>query len=106
MNQQDLYARLELIPADFEPSANLRIPQVARPQGHLKARLGQAGHALLNYFCGSTAPRITVSQTRDSQSPGGHRPTQYRVYDPITDQRHSFRSEAELREWLDQRYYR
>jgi hypothetical protein len=62
-------------------------------------RLQHLLRQMVIYFCGSNAPRIQHRGDRPSQS-------DYRVFDPITGQSHSFDSAAEVRAWLDTRYSR
>lgn len=97
MRQQDLYARLELIAPQVPPNKPSRFGPVGRSWGLLKARMAGVGHGLLHYFCGSMEPRILVRQN-------GHGISHYRIYDPFTQQHHTFGSETELRAWLDRRY--
>lgn len=101
------YAKLELI------SPELSRPGAVRPASEPAIRakaatwLKQVGHSLLNYFCGSIEPKISITQRREG--PGAPRDGQawvkFRAYDPVSRQHHTFTSEAELRTWLDQRYY-
>jgi hypothetical protein len=97
MKPNELYARLELI------SPEVKVPETGRNTHWMNfwkrvhGQLDQVGHRLLNYFCGSMDPRISVRQSRNGIA-------QFRVYDPVTQRRLMFRSEAELRVWLDQRY--
>ncbi|NEQ98128.1 MAG: hypothetical protein F6K30_15655 [Cyanothece sp. SIO2G6] len=55
----------------------------------------------LNALVGSSDPVVTKMQGE-----GGDRAALYSVYDPVVQQRVTGLSEAEVRSWLDQRYYR
>lgn len=60
-------------------------------------QLSQAGQTLLSWLTVSREPRI---RQRFHQG----QPIWY-VYDPVSESRHRFDAEADLRQWLDQRYY-
>ncbi len=91
VQNQDLYARLELIAPQPRSSAIARVAAMG-------GRLRQWSHAALRYFVGSQEPRITTQINHDGQRV-------YAVYDPVDQRHHHFASEAEVRGWLDQRYY-
>ncbi|HSM81711.1 MAG TPA: hypothetical protein VLS96_08495 [Nodosilinea sp.] len=97
MKPNSLYAELELI---VEPT--VQSPRSEYSLGHAwavaKTRLAPMATALLAYLCGSTDLRVTVRCDRGGNS-------LYVVYDPVTQQRHTFSSEADLRAWADRRYY-
>ncbi|MGF1567091.1 MAG: hypothetical protein ACFCVD_03285 [Nodosilinea sp.] len=59
--------------------------------------LQQRSQRLISSMTDSTNPQIR--QLRDGD-------LRWRAYDPISGQRASFSSENELRQWLEQRYYR
>jgi hypothetical protein len=105
MKPNSLYAQLELItePIDSQRSMSRdRAPStdysLGRAWARAKVHLRPLGSALLNYFCGSRDLRVTVRRDRQGN-------TQFVAYDPVSQQRHSFSSEHELRVWVDQRYY-
>lgn len=54
--------------------------------------------SLLKLMTGSAEPMIEKRCDRQGQ-------TYYTIYDPVTQQRSEFQSEAEVRTWLEQRYY-
>ncbi|HIK55559.1 MAG TPA: hypothetical protein IGS37_10410 [Synechococcales cyanobacterium M55_K2018_004] len=58
----------------------------------------QVGRSLLRWLSGDSEPRVW--QTCDRQ---GH--TIWHLYDPATQGKTQFGSEAEVRAWLEQRYY-
>ncbi|NER79420.1 MAG: hypothetical protein F6K42_07525 [Leptolyngbya sp. SIO1D8] len=58
----------------------------------------QVGRSLLTLLVGSQTPRIRVYQDFD-------REIRFQLYDPASNQHYSFRSEQDIRAWLDQRYY-
>lgn len=91
MQNQDLYARLELIPSRSEGPATQQGTAISE-------RLRQWANAVLTYFVGSKEPRITTKTDHEGQ-------LFYEVYDPVDQRHHRFGSEAEVRGWLDERYY-
>ena len=94
----DLYAQLEFMPADLEASKTADVSKLARIWRQAVTGLGQIGHSLLNYFCGSMEPRILTKRDRQGD-------VYFVAYDPVSNQRCTFNSEGALRSWLDQRYY-
>ncbi|NJR58283.1 MAG: hypothetical protein HC769_05125 [Cyanobacteria bacterium CRU_2_1] len=54
--------------------------------------------SLLNGFLGNSEPKIYQKRDRYGD-------VYFRVYDPMTGTSSSFKSEQEVRIWLDQRYY-
>ncbi|MFQ4134963.1 hypothetical protein PGN35_001460 [Nodosilinea sp. PGN35] len=104
MKPNSLYAQLELIQEPLEDAAQTDY-SVARVWAVVKRRLRPLGSALLSYLCGSTDLRVTV-QHSGHPSAWGDGKTLFVVYDPVSQQRHTFSSEQELRVWIDQRYYR
>jgi len=105
MKPNSLYAQLELITEPIDRQSTVSSDRahstdysLGRAWARAKAHLRPLGSALLNYFCGSTDLRVTVRRDRQ-----GHH--QFVAYDPVSQQRHSFSSEHELRVWVDQRYY-
>ncbi|RZM81765.1 hypothetical protein [Leptolyngbya iicbica] len=92
MPSDHLYARLELLQTEPHPT------QSALADPPPRARWQRWGQALLNYFVGSTAPRITTHTTHQGQ-------LCYRVYDPVDRRHYTFDSELEVRVWLEGRYY-
>ncbi|PSN12682.1 hypothetical protein C7293_19195 [filamentous cyanobacterium CCT1] len=97
MKPSSLYAQLELIPESLEPSAQSDYA-VGRVWAKAKAQLRPMASQLVAYLCGSNSLRVTVKRNRQGQSA-------FVVYDPVSQQRHTFSSEQELRVWIDQRYY-
>ena len=95
MKPNSLYAQLELIPESRSVETDYSIGRV---WAATKAHLSPMVRGLLAYLCGSTDLSVTVKRDRS-----GHRV--FLAYDPVTQQRHSFSSEQELRVWIDQRYY-
>lgn len=95
VQQQDLYARLELITPELEAQRAINADSL-KPK--ITDRLGQWGNTLLKYFTGSREPRISSHRGADGN-------VYYEVYDPIDRQRHTFSSEHEVRVWLEGRYY-
>ncbi len=101
MKPNSLYAQLELI--QEPPEAPMQTDySVARAWAMVKQRLRPVGSALVAYLCGSTDLHVTVQRVGRRSALGG---TQFVVYDPVSQQRHTFSSEHELRVWIDQRYY-
>lgn len=95
MQQQDLYARLELIqPSDLERST----PNSPNRLSGAQSRLSAWGRTLLKYFLGSKEPQIATKRDLD-----GH--VYYVVFDPVDRRRYMFGSEHEVRVWLEGRYY-
>lgn len=97
MKPNSLYAQLELIQEPLD-SAIQTDYSIARVWVGAKRRLSLLGSALLIYLCGSTD--LSVSVKRDLRGN-----TLFVAYDPVSQQRHTFSSEQELRVWVDQRYY-
>lgn len=97
MKPNSLYAQLELIPEPLERSIQTDY-SIARVWAGAKQRLSAVGIALLTYLCGSTDLSVTVRRNHRGN-------TLFVAYDPVTQQRHTFSSEQELRVWVDQRYY-
>ncbi|MEO1068365.1 MAG: hypothetical protein AAFW95_04510, partial [Cyanobacteria bacterium J06638_6] len=63
-----------------------------------KAYAGPIASRLLAYFCGDQTLRVTVKRDRRGNP-------YFVAYDPVSQQRHTFSSEQELRIWADTRYY-
>lgn len=69
-----------------------------QPQtGGLAAALKEAGQAFVNFLASGNDLRIWTRQRH------GH--LIWHVYDPMTEHRQQFSSEADLRSWLENRYY-
>ncbi|PSN11656.1 hypothetical protein C7271_24360 [filamentous cyanobacterium CCP5] len=105
MKPSSLYAQLELIPESLEPSQSDYA--IGRVWAMAKAQLRPMASRLMAYLCGSNSLRVTVKRVSRRSALGGHRQGQlmFVVYDPVSQQRHTFSSEQELRVWADQRYY-
>ncbi len=100
MKPNSLYAQLELIPEPLERSAQSDYA-IGRVWAEAMARLRPMASSLMTYLCGSSGLTVTVKRVgRGSQGQ-----TVFVAYDPVTQQRHTFSSEQELRVWVDQRYY-
>ncbi|MGB3202983.1 MAG: hypothetical protein WBA99_18905 [Nodosilinea sp.] len=97
MKPNSLYAQLELIPEPLEHSAQSDYA-LGRVWARAKACLRPAVIRLVAYLCGSDSVRVAVKRDRQGQ-------TVFVVYDSVSQQRHTFSSEQELRVWVDQRYY-
>ncbi|MGG6241647.1 hypothetical protein ACQ4N7_23735 [Nodosilinea sp. AN01ver1] len=97
MKPNSLYAQLELIPEPLERSAQSDYA-IGRVWAEAKVRLRPMASSLMAYLCGSSSLTVTVKRDRQGQ-------TAFVVYDPVSQQRHTFSSEQELRVWADQRYY-
>lgn len=97
MKPNSLYAQLELIQEPLD-SAIQTDYSIARVWAGAKRQLSLVGGTLLTYFCGTTD--LSVSVKRDLRGN-----TLFVAYDPVSQQRHTFSSEQELRVWVDQRYY-
>ena len=98
METNSLYARLELIDAEtLQETTGTLVPVRPRWDG-VKARLGRWGQGLVRGLTGTQEPQIV--ERRDPQGQ-----TYFQVYDPVSQCRHRFTCEADLRTWLDQRYY-
>ncbi|MBE9159039.1 hypothetical protein IQ265_19680 [Nodosilinea sp. LEGE 06152] len=106
MKPNSLYAQLELIQEPLERSAQSDYA-IGRVWAGAKARLCPWASRLVVYLCGSNSLRVTVKRIGYRSVLGGDREGQtvYVVYDPVTQQRHTFSSEHDLRVWADQRYY-
>lgn len=63
----------------------------------ISAWLQQRSQGLISSMVGSTGPQIRQLQNGNLR---------WRAYDPISGQAAHFTSEHELRQWLEQRYYR
>lgn len=87
MRNYNLYAKLELIPRDRAIATK-----------SLKNKLASWGKSLVNFFAGSMEPCII--EKRDCEGKA-----YFWVDDPYNRSRQIFDSEAELRAWLEQRYY-
>ena len=101
MKPNNLYAQLELITTDFEhptPAKSSKSSGFNKVWAGPKACLGQIGQSLLHYFCGSMDPRILTKRDRQGND-------YFVVHDSCSQEHHTFSSEAELRVWLDKRYY-
>lgn len=98
VQNQDLYARLELITPETEPFTATQLAK-AQPRSRLQSRLGQVAVTLLKFFVGSREPQIVTKHDRDGNA-------HYSVYDPIDRSHQTFHSEEAVRAWLDGRYYR
>jgi len=98
VQNQDLYARLELITPETEPFTATQLAQTQQ-RSRLKSRLGQVAMALLKFFVGSREPQIATKYDREGNA-------YYSVYDPIDRSHQTFHSEEAVRAWLDGRYYR
>jgi hypothetical protein len=66
---------------------------------NLGKRLSRVKKAIANWVIQTSEPK--VSERRDHK---GH--LYYQVYDPMSNTSAAFGSEAEIRAWLEQRYYR
>jgi hypothetical protein len=97
MKPNSLYAQLELIPEPLERSGRSDYA-IGRVWAMAKARFRPIASRLLAYLCGSNGLSVTVKRDRQGQ-------TAFVVYDSVSQQRHTFSSEQELRVWTDQRYY-
>ncbi|WP_404789863.1 hypothetical protein [Altericista sp. CCNU0014] len=87
----------------FTPQTKLQtkaeISQTIPLGRRLKGAVGRTKAAIANWIVQTSEPK--VSHKRDRQ---GH--LYYQVYDPLSGVSASFGSEAEIRAWLEQRYYR
>ncbi|WP_035988062.1 hypothetical protein [Leptolyngbya sp. KIOST-1] len=97
MKPNSLYAQLELIPETPEQSVQSDYA-MGRVWARAKARLRPLSNRLVGYLCGDADVRVTVRRDRQGQ-------TAFVVYDAVTQQRHTFDSEQDLRAWADRRYY-
>lgn len=66
---------------------------------HLGTGLRSIGRSILHFLSENTQPRISAIKSSRGDC-------QYRVYDPVDGQTAYLGSEAALRAWLEQRYYR
>ncbi len=66
---------------------------------NLGKRLSRIKKAIASWVIQTSEPK--VSERRDRK---GH--LYYQVYDPVSNTSAAFSSEAEIRAWLEQRYYR
>ena len=89
--QRQLSEPYIVIAADSRPS--LRVEK--REYGSF---LGAFWQSLLKLLLGSSEPLIEKQLDNNGQ-------TTYSIYDPITQQQISSLTEAEVRVWLEQRYY-
>jgi hypothetical protein len=69
------------------------------PQVGIASRIWQGLQTVMRAIAGSDEPQIRQLRDRNGQSV-------WRSYDPITGQTAYLNSEAEVRSWLEQRYYR
>lgn len=91
--------KCESVSPSFTPQTSLKIPQTVRLVQQLKGMTGWVKTAIATWVAQKSEPK--VSKRRDRQ---GH--LYYQVYDPIGHAAAAFGSEAEVRAWLEQRYYR
>lgn len=82
------YQKLELIPAS---------ETVSRAPKSSSAILAQVWQSIIRYW--TTAPELRVWQSRRFKNQ-----TVWHAYDPITGDFVSMGSEAEMRQWIEQRY--
>jgi hypothetical protein len=100
MKCHETYAQLELIPI----KEIQKIPAVGRSQ-HSQTRFRKAAtvfqniaREVISFLSGSLDPRIEHYYDAAQN-------LHYRVYDPRARQTLHFQDEAEIRIWLEQRYY-
>lgn len=80
-------------------STSFTTPELSiRPKQMSLTALQRIGKVCASFFVGDPEPRIWKIMRADGT-------THWRVYDPRSDRRHTFSSEAEVRGWLDRRYY-
>ncbi|MEB3233096.1 MAG: hypothetical protein VKJ64_18975 [Leptolyngbyaceae bacterium] len=97
--QRDSFKR----PLDPEPTTARQTLGARSRQSYPSALAAAVAHvwkSCLNALVGSSDPVITRMK-----EDGGDRASLYSIYDPVTKQRIKGLSEAEVRTWLDQRYY-
>ncbi|HEY9738675.1 MAG TPA: hypothetical protein V6D06_20420 [Trichocoleus sp.] len=81
-----------------QASAESLRPSIAKPEvSGLAAALRKAGGAVVDFLTNGSSLRVWTRQRN------GH--MIWHVYDPMTERRQQFSSEAELRSWLENRYY-
>ena len=86
---------LEQNRANLEKS--LRVSRLALIKHALLSSLQRSGAALITALTAGDRPRIKGINRAEGKV--------WKVFDPITNQKHFFESEAGLRTWLEQRYY-
>jgi hypothetical protein len=78
-------------------AAEAPVSDIRQPNAGLAAALKGIGQAAVNFLTQGNDLRIWTRQRN------GH--LVWHVYDPMTERRQQFSSEADLREWLETRYY-
>ncbi|MBF1999816.1 MAG: hypothetical protein IGS50_08920 [Synechococcales cyanobacterium C42_A2020_086] len=73
-------------------------PVKGREQSAFAEILSRIAERLASAFLSSSELRIQQIRSRTGE-------VQWEVYDPMTEQVHVFASEAEVRCWIEQRYY-
>ena len=101
LEQQLSYEKLELIARSSAVSSSLekRVPMAERATELFRSILSAAIYRLTH----SHEPRIWTSTIKSGLNAGE---MLWHVHDPMTQQRVTLTSEAEVRTWLDTRYYR
>jgi hypothetical protein len=64
---------------------------------HLGTLLARIGKHVMHWLTTGSLPRITKTMQGDTEV--------WKVYDPITNRTHYFDDEADLRVWMEERYY-
>jgi hypothetical protein len=91
--------KCEDVSSFLTPLTGVELPQSIRIGQRLKGLVGRVGMAIATWVTQSS--ELKVSERCDR-----HGNVYYQVYDPLNRTSASFGSEAEIRAWLEQRYYR
>jgi predicted DNA-binding transcriptional regulator AlpA len=91
--------KCESVSPFFTPQTGLEIPQTVRLTQKLKGMTGWVKTAIATWVAQKSEPKVSEKRNRN-----GH--PYYQVYDPVSNASATFSSEAEIRAWLEQRYYR
>lgn len=98
MKSYDLYAKLELIATESEQTTVPSCPPKRATQSVFQPLLNGV-QTCQKWLHGWAEPRVHHRRDRQGKA-------HYEVYDPVSRQRFHCESEAEVRAWLEQRYYR
>lgn len=97
LDRYSLYSSDRFVSQSNDLSNDLEMKSIST-QSKFTAISHQFVQGLLTLFAGNSEPRIRQLRDRSGN-------LYFRIYDPLTQQTYSFDSDAEVRVWLDRRYY-